>query len=53
MAEDREESLLRVVDILGVSRERFGDRLVDGLVESDHLFELRLAFRPRLLAPEA
>ena len=37
MSEDREESLLRVVDILGVTRERFGDRLVDGLVTLVHI----------------
>src|SRR5678816_1006106 len=51
MAEDGEESLLRVVDVLRVARERFGDRLVDGPVESDHLFELRPVSYTHLTLP--
>ena len=52
MAENGEKPLLRLVDVVGVARERLGNSLIDGLVEPDHLVELRLTLGSLLLSPE-
>ena len=51
MTQDREEHLLRVIQILRVARNRFGERLVDRLVESRQIVDvggrdLPVRFRP-------